>query len=138
MYKNIRSCIKTDACSEFFTCSIGVRQGENLSPLLFSIYLNDLEDFLKEKNNTGITLNNFTQDILPMLSICLLLYADDTILLSEDPVSFQKCIDDFTDYCRQWKFNINTDKTKVLIFGSRSNNHYNFKIGNDNIEIVDS
>lgn len=32
--------------SNGFGCHVGVRQGENLSPLLFSLYLNDLEEFL--------------------------------------------------------------------------------------------
>lgn len=30
----------------FFSCNCGVRQGDNLSPVLFSLYLNDLEEFL--------------------------------------------------------------------------------------------
>ena len=34
-------------------CNVGVRQGENLSPLLFSLYLNDLEEFLASKRVGG-------------------------------------------------------------------------------------
>ena len=49
MYANAKSCIKSGhKISEFFTCDRGVRQGENPSPLLFAIYLNDFEDFLSE------------------------------------------------------------------------------------------
>ena len=47
MYAQAKSCIKDNGCnSEFFKSSVGVRQGENLSPILFSLFLNDLNDFL--------------------------------------------------------------------------------------------
>ena len=32
--------------SDYFTCNVGVRQGENLSPLLFAKYLNDFESYV--------------------------------------------------------------------------------------------
>lgn len=34
----------------FFTCNGCVREGEKLSPLLFSLYINDVEDYLLDKN----------------------------------------------------------------------------------------
>ena len=46
MYNCIKSCVKqNDQISGFFSCDVGVRQGENLSPFLFSLFLADLEDF---------------------------------------------------------------------------------------------
>jgi hypothetical protein len=51
LYDNVKSCIKNnDTFSSFFRCDIGVRQGENLYPFLFAIYLNDLEQFFVENN----------------------------------------------------------------------------------------
>lgn len=47
MYKGIKSKVKIGQhLSDFFMCNIGVRQGENLSPFLFSLFINDLEDYL--------------------------------------------------------------------------------------------
>ena len=44
MYSNIRSCVLLNQeISENFICNIGVRQRENLSPLLFAFYVNDIE-----------------------------------------------------------------------------------------------
>ena len=50
LYKDIKSKVMTQECStELFECYIGLRQGKNLSPTLFSIFLNDLEHFLHSK-----------------------------------------------------------------------------------------
>ena len=46
MYKSAKSCVAINGLlTDNFSCLIGVRQGENLSPLLFSLYLNDLQQF---------------------------------------------------------------------------------------------
>ena len=89
MYSNIKSCIRNpvkepNSYSDFFNCSVGVRQGEHLSPVLFSLFLNDLEEFLVSNNNNGIDLSNSSNELLPIFRILLLLYADDTILMAED------------------------------------------------------
>ena len=47
MYENVKSCIMlNDVRSDFFECKISVRQGENLFPFLFCVFLNDLEKIL--------------------------------------------------------------------------------------------
>ena len=44
MYGNIRSCVMLNQeISENFVCNMELRQGENLSPLLFAFYVNDIE-----------------------------------------------------------------------------------------------
>ena len=47
IYGDTKSCVRhNNQLSELFSCVIGVRQGENLSPLLFALYLNDLRTYL--------------------------------------------------------------------------------------------
>jgi hypothetical protein len=47
MYKNAKSCVRDCSnCSDFFPSNIGVRQGDYLSRLLFSVFLNDLAEFM--------------------------------------------------------------------------------------------
>ena len=41
MYKQAKSYVQFHK-SQFFSCPGGVRQGENLSPILFAIYLGDI------------------------------------------------------------------------------------------------
>ena len=82
----------------FFKSNIGVRQGENLSSVLFSLFLNDLDEFLIANGNEGIELLNPTDNLEPLLKIIALLYADDTILISDCPIKLQKTLDNFTNY----------------------------------------
>lgn len=93
MYNNIKSCVKVNSSfSTFFPCSIGVRQGENLSPLLFSLFLNDLESFFRQNSNVqGITIDyeRNTNDFFNLLKIFILLYADDTVIIAESANDLQ-------------------------------------------------
>jgi hypothetical protein len=74
-------------CSTNFYSNVGVRQVENLSPVLFSLFLNDLVEFISHAydgltnvyNATHIFLD--TEGISVYLKLYLLLYADDTIIL---------------------------------------------------------
>ena len=50
---------------------LGVQQGEILSPLSFSMYVNDMRKMLQESGSEGITVDD--------LKLCLLLYADDSV-----------------------------------------------------------
>ena len=130
MFSNFKSCVSVNSDnSTFFSCNCGVRQGENLSPIFFSLYLNDLEKYLEESGNHVIELPSLENDLNSLVKIILMLYADDTILISDDPDKLQKCLNDFMTYCKIWKLNINTEKTKVVVFGSRlkSNRKISFK-----------
>jgi len=45
LYQNLKSRVKSeDNISEEFTCNVGVRQRESLSPFLFAVYINDIEE----------------------------------------------------------------------------------------------
>ena len=44
MYKDVKSCVTYNYCkSDYFDYDIGVRQGENVFPFLFVVFLNDLQ-----------------------------------------------------------------------------------------------
>ena len=58
MYQNVKSRIKmcNRVGNEFF-CALGVRQGECLSPLLFSLFLNDIGDHFIHSDFEGLDLD---------------------------------------------------------------------------------
>ena len=138
MYNGIKSCVSVmGRNSPFFSSFAGVRQGENLSPVLFSMYLNDLENFLQESQINGISLDLINDEITHFSKLVVLLYADDTVLLADNEQELQNSLDAFYDYCERWKLKINMNKTKVVIFGARKTDSYRFTLGNDEVEISD-
>ena len=123
LYNKAKSCVKNNGeLSDFFKCSVGVRQGENLSPILFAIYLNDLEKTLGSKCQGLTAINKLARsnlskkEIEMFMKLHIMLYADDTILLAETAEGLQQALDSMNEYCKQWKLSVNTDKTKVVIF----------------------
>jgi hypothetical protein len=136
MYADIKSCVSlNNSFSPFFKSVCGVRQGENLSPILFALYMNDLDTYLRQ-NNRGLDVSMQCDDFSIFLKLFVLLYADDTIIVSEDPTSFQQLLNDFSEYCKIWKLDINMNKTKVMIFGTNKPSNYHFSLGGKELEIV--
>ena len=109
MYQNVKSQVRVNGVlSEQFDCHLGVRQGESLSPFLFSLFVNDMEQELKDKGVNGISIDD--------LKLYLLLYADDSVIFSSTREGLQMGLDVLHDYCTKWRLTINTDKTKVMVF----------------------
>ena len=82
MYTSVKSMVKHNNClSEEFSCFLGVRQGECLSPFLFSLYLNDIETEFVQNNCQGIEVD--------MLKVFLVLYADDMVIFSKDEEGYR-------------------------------------------------
>ena len=84
---------------------------------------------------TGVDLEFVSDTIYIYLKLFILLYADDTVIFGVDQTSFQKNLDIFYEYAKMWKLDINYDKTKILVFGTRNDDLFHFKIGNNEISI---
>ena len=92
---------------------------------------------MKDLNSTGVQLGDPNIDPTLYIEILLLIYADDTILISDDPQKLQNTLNNFVSYSKDWKLNINIEKTKNIALGSKPKNLH-FKIMNKELEIVKS
>ncbi len=73
-----------DCMTDWFKAEQGVKQGDNLSPLLFSVYVNSLIGDLKSAE-VGVSVGT---DVVSVLA-----YADDLVLLAENELDLQKLLD---------------------------------------------
>lgn len=139
MYQDIKSCVMVEQQkSEYFSSLIGVRQGENLSPLLFSIFINDIEEYLLSCGCKPVCIepNGY---ISKMLKIGILMYADDTVLLSDSPAGLQTALNSLSEYCNFWKLKVNAAKTKIMVFQKRkSKTNASYFYNDEEVEVVDT
>lgn len=134
MYAQIELFVKVGdhTTKEPIKSEIGVRQGDNLSPTLFKIYINDLQQYIDRTNNTHpVTIGTHKLNCL--------LYADDIVLISTSKIGLQNCINALYNYSSDWKLDVNLTKTKSLIFNKKGQVIMEeFMFGKDKIEGTDS
>jgi hypothetical protein len=131
MYSKLKSCIQSDEkLTKLFECIVGTRQGCMLSPFLFIFYLNQLIKMSISNNCPGIHVN----DDFPNLT--MLLYADDLVLLGDQPGRVQRLLNVLSEYCNKWGLKVNLDKTRAMIFrnGGIISRHEKFYLNGVEIE----
>ena len=108
MYNNPNYIIKSNGeYSIPLNSNIGVKQGCNLSPLLFNIFINDIHSIFDTKCKP-VNINNW--------NINSLSFADDLVLLSETPIGLGNSLKKLETYCNDWGLKVNPTKTKVIAF----------------------
>ena len=113
--------------SDKFEVTNGVRQGGVLSPLFYSIYIDDLLEKLK-RNGIGCHIGNHFVGVFG--------YADDLILLSPSLTGLMDMIKICEDYALEHDILFNGKKSKYLIFGKDGKYKYNhiIKVNNEIVE----
>lgn len=111
MYNNATMAIRnSEGISEKCQITLGVLQGETLSPLLFSLFLSDIEEFLLKKEGVrGVSINH-------MLEIIMLAFADDMVFMADSYINFKKIIRVLEEYFDLNKLTVNIKKTKAILF----------------------
>lgn len=114
MYKCTKAAVWTgNDLSDYFETESGVKQGCLLSPLLFALYLNDMNDWL----SGGVNING--------LNVKILMYADDIVMLADKPCTLQRMIHQLESYCDKWNMELNLSKSEILIFRKGGRIAYN-------------
>ena len=117
MYNDLRSSVRiNNIMTDSFSVESGVRQGDNLAPTLFTLYINDLIPVINELD-VGVSTGDSKISILSEISLHLfpiLLYADDIVLLSDSPYGIQQQLNILKDWLKTWHMKANVDKTKVV------------------------
>ena len=114
--------------STYLDVSCGVPQGSVLGPLFFLIYVNDIVNRIGKDN--------------------IKLYADDTVIFIEGEDytllqnKMQQLLNIFSHWCKENKLSINTEKTKLVCFGTKQRikkyKNMNVTLLNDRIQQVPS
>ena len=119
-----------DLETDYFDSDIGVKQGCVLSPILFSLYMNELAKSL-ELHDLGIRLS---RNIL----ISGLFFADDVVLLAENEQMLKHMLYLTADFGTRLKLKFNESKSKILVVGKKLDPTRKWEMGELRLEECDS
>ena len=118
LYKCIKSmydCVKVKIRSgfkltQYINCTYGVKQGDVCSPVLFSLFINELavEVIRNGRHGARFSINNF--------ELFILLLADDVALLSETPVGLQTQLNSLHRASTSLDLRVNLSKSNIIVF----------------------
>ena len=106
-----------------------MKQGCNLSPTLFKLFIEDLKlEFSPECD--PVRVGNY--------AVNHLLYADDLILLSQSAEGLQLTLDKLHSYCLRWNLQINVKKSKAMVFNKTGKipKNVSFNVGDSALPLV--
>ena len=87
-----------------------MKQGCLLSPLIFSLLISEVADFVRRSGKHDIQLLPGHDEIFSLL------FADDIILVSSTPSGLQNQINSLEKASKSLGLTVNLDKTKVMLF----------------------
>ena len=77
--------------TEFFPSNVGLKQGWNMSQILFNLFINNINEIFDERFCHPV--------ILCIIKLYNLLYADNLILISETRTGLKSCLNNLQAYC---------------------------------------
>ena len=131
LYACVKSCVRLNSYkTDWFDVNCGLRQGCVLSSLLFNLFINNLAIFLKSLD-LGVKIGDE--------NVCVMLYADDIVLLAESETDLQLLLNALYDWCGRNDMTVNLVKSNVVHFrqNSVSKTDFVFTFGDGSISVID-
>ena len=94
--------------TDFIKVLVGVRQVGPLSPTLFGLFVEVLEQYIRQ--SIGADWQGKFPELLGV-AVFMLLYADDVALIANDPDTLQAQLQALEQYCHDWDMDVNLSKT---------------------------
>ena len=97
-----------------FETNIGIPQGDGLSPILFTIYLEAALRTFKSKVTNHIKLDHRYTNLQPLTPAKMVGYADDLDFIGRDKRQLVNLESKLKDEFSNWNLKVNTDKTELI------------------------
>ena len=111
MYSNVQACVRgSNGLTDYFECLQGLKQGCILSPVLFSILINELANDVINNGRHGVSLGAAELDLF------LLLFADDLTLMAVTVVGLQNQLNSLSSSATRLGLTVNLDKSQIVVF----------------------
>ena len=129
LYDGTTSRAKTyDSITDCFSITVGVRQGDVLSPFLYALFLDPV---VKKVNALGLGVGVGLTSRLSML-----LYADDMSLIARSETELQLMLTAVQEFAQENGFELNVGKTKSQVFFPRRGESCNLLLYGSPVECV--
>ena len=134
-YSDVQSCCKVGSeRTDWFDVETGLRQGCVMSPILFDIFIDGLIGELRAVKR-GVPIDPGGDPCGERLNV--LAYADDLVLLAESEWDLQILMRQVASWCRRFRLKVNMKKTKVVVFGKKSCEKFQFTMDGEQVEQLD-
>jgi hypothetical protein len=126
-----RCALHNRESSAYFASDLGLAEGDPLSPLLYTLFINGLLKEMWEKHE-GIPLpkgeevpnaENMSRDggeTTVTSKMVALMLADDLVGVAESQQELQRMADTIHAYSRKWRFKLSPSKSAVVVFAPPS------------------
>jgi hypothetical protein len=124
LYDSMSRCaMQNTGTSPYFVGDVGLGEGDPLSPLLYTLFINGLLEELWEKH-PGVPLpcnsqaDSTSGQAASTSKVVALMLADDLVGLAESEEQIQLLAESVHAYSRKWRFKLSTTKSAVVVFGA--------------------